>query len=201
MAGVALIGNNIIAGQTFFIETSGLPGGSLSVTGSAESASNVNFLALTAAKSDVGVGLTATATGGAMGVSRTAGTSLFLAGETTSTSAVTDKAMWEFSLPASYTAGNTVGVTVNVSVSGAGTLTAASTTMALAAYSEVNGVETALTVTGGTQQLVAAGSNLAWTIAATGLAAGSHLSIELTMVVTSSSGSNTGHVNSISFVA
>jgi hypothetical protein len=117
------------------------------------------------------------------------------------TDAKADKAMWEFDLPDTYTAGAAISVTVNASISGSGTLTAASCTMALAAYSEVNGIETALTVTGGTQQIVAAGSNLTWTVAGTGLVAGSHVALELTQLITTASGANTGAINSVGYQA
>jgi hypothetical protein len=198
---VALQAENLVAGQTITLETSALPGGALQLVGVEGSAGGGRFLPITGARSDAGATLTATATGGAMGISRTAGTSLRLVGETTSGSAVTDKAMWEFDLPDSYVAGSSVAVVVNAAISGGGTITAASCTMALAAYSEINGVEAALTVTGGTQQITAAGANINWTVAGTGLVVGSHLVFELTMLITSASGSNTGQVNSISFLA
>jgi hypothetical protein len=195
--GVALVSTNLTAGQSGIIETSALPGGALAVT----AVGPARYLRLTDAKADTGVSLTATATGGAMGVARTAGTSLTLVGEATSSNAKTDKAMWEFDLPDTYTAGAAISVTVNASISGSGTLTAASCTMALAAYSEVNGIETALTVTGGTQQIVAAGSNLTWTVAGTGLVAGSHVALELTQLITTASGANTGAINSVGYQA
>ena len=160
------------------------------------------FLSLTNAKSDLGVPLTAAAgtPTGTVGVSRTAGTSLTLVGEATSSNAKTDKALFEFNLPDSYVAGSNLALTVNASVSGSGTLTGASTTMTVNAYSEANGVETALTVSAA-EQMVAAGSNLVFTITGTGLVPGQHVAVELVMLVTSASGSNTGVINSVSYVA
>lgn len=159
-----------------------------------------NSLSLTSAKSDAGVSLTATSTGGAMGVSRTAGTSLQLAGEATSGSAKTDKAMWEFVLPQTYAAGADIPVIVNCNYTGSGTITAVSTTMTVAAYTEVNGVETALTVSAA-QQFTGTATNYTFTITGTTLVAGQRLVIELVMLVTSASGANTGFVNRVSFKA
>lgn len=158
------------------------------------------YLALTSGKADTGAGLTATATGGAMGISRTAGTSLVLVGEATSSSAKTDKAVFEFNLPDSYVAGSNIVFSVNASVTGSGTLTGASTTMTPTLYTEVNGTETALTISAA-QQIVAAGSTLAFTVTGTGLVPGSHVTLELVMLITSASGANTGQVNAVSYVA
>ncbi len=189
--------SNLTAGQAITLETSNLPGGALRFV----AVGPARYLRLTDAKADTGVPLTATAGSGVMGVSRTAGTSLQLAGEATSASAVTDKAMWEFDLPDTYTAGAAIPISVNCAISGSGTLTAASCTMALAAYSEANGVESALAVTGGAQQIVAAGGTLSWTIAGAGLVPGAHVAVELTQVITSSLGANTGEVNAVWYVA
>lgn len=198
---VGLQATNLTARQTVDLETSALPGGVLQLVGVEGATGPGRFLPITSAKSDAGVGLTATATGGAMGVSRTAGTSLRLVGEATSASAVTDKAMWEFSLPDTYVAGAVIPVNANAAIGGTGTITAASCTLALAAYSEALGVETALTVTGGTQQIVAGGGTLSWNVAGTGLVPGSHVALELTMLITTATGANTGQVNEVWFLA
>lgn len=156
-------------------------------------------LPLTNGKSDLGVPMTAAAgtPTGAVGVSRTAGTSLTLVGEATSSSAKTDKVIFEFNVPDTYIAGTLIPVTVNASVSGSGTLTAASTTMTLAAYSETDGVETALTVSAA-QQIVAAGSNLVFSVTPiAAVAPGRRIVLELTMLVTSASGANTGTINAV----
>jgi len=156
-------------------------------------------LPLTSGKSDLGVSLTAAAgtPAGAVGISRTAGTSLTLVGETTSSNAKTDKVIFEFNMPDTYIAGTPIKVTVNASVSGSGTLTGASTTMTMTAYSETDGVETALTVTAA-QQIVAAGSNLVFMVTPnSAITAGRRIVIGLTMLVTSSSGSNTGVINAV----
>lgn len=156
---------------------------------------------LTDGKSDAGVPMTAAAgtPSGTVGVSRTAGTSLTLVGEVTSSSAKTDKVVFEIRVPDTYVApiGGTFPVNINASVSGSGTLTAASTTMTLAAYSETEGVEAALTVSAA-QQIVAAGSVLTFNVTPTSaIAPGRRLLLELTMLVTSASGANTGTINSV----
>lgn len=198
---VALQATNLSAGQVVNLETSSMPGGVLALLGVEGVTGSGRQLPLTSAKADTGVALTATATGGAMGISRTAGTSLQLLGEATSSSAKTDKAMWEFDLPDTYVAGAAIPVTVNAAISGSGTITAASCTMALAVYSETNGVEAALTVTGGTQQITAGGANISWSVAGTGLTVGARVALELTMLITSASGANTGEVNQVEYFA
>src|ERR1700685_889363 len=119
----------------------------------------LRYQALTDARSDAGVALTATATSGAMGVARTAGTSLNLVGEATSSSAKTDKAMWELNTATSYVAGAVLPVTVNANYTTTGTVTAASTTITLNAYTEVNGVETAISGVTAAQQFTATATN------------------------------------------
>lgn len=158
-------------------------------------------LPLTAARSDTGAVLTATSTGGAMGISRTAGTSLGLIGETTSASAVTDKALWEISLPDTYAVGSNITVTVNCNYTGGGTVTAASCTMTVAAYTETLGTEAAIAGITAAQQIPAAAGNLVFTVPGTGLVAGQRLVMELVMLITSASGANTGHVYSVSYAA
>jgi hypothetical protein len=159
------------------------------------------YLALTNAKSDLGVTMTASAgtPSGTVGVSRTAGTSLQLVGEATSSNAKTDKALFEFNLPDSYVAGQNIAVTVGCGYTGSGTINGPSTTMTVAANSEAGGVETPLTVSAA-QQMSASG-NLVFTITGTGLVPGQHVTIEATMLVTSSSGANTGFISSVSYGA
>lgn len=205
-AGDLSIASLAVTGGTLYIAAVRQQGqGPAGVTSSfvgAAAGGATRYLSLTNAKSDLGVPLTAAAgtPTGAVGVARTAGTSLALVGEATSGSAKTNKAFFETNLPDTYIANANIPVTINASIGGTGTLTAASCTMTLTAYSEVNGVETALTVSSaGT--IVAAGSNLPFTITGTGLAPGAHIGIEATMLITSSSGANTGTINTVSFVA
>ena len=156
------------------------------------------YQALTNAKSDAGVGLTASATSGAMGVARTAGTSLDLVGEATSASAKTDKAMFELNVADSYVTGQAIPVTINANYTGSGTVTAASTTLTLNAYTEVNGVETAIAGITAAQQFNGTATNYVFSIpGAAALTPGSHITIEIVMLVTTSAGALTGQVNSV----
>lgn len=162
----------------------------------------VRYLILTSAKSDLGVPMTAapgTPTG-TVGVTRTAGSVLVLTGEATSgAQAKTDKALFELDLADTYIAGANIAVTVNCNYTGT-VVTAASTTMTVAAYTEVNGVETAIAGITAAQQIPAAAGNLVFTIPGTGLVPGSHVAVELVMLVTSASGAVTGQINSVSMV-
>jgi hypothetical protein len=163
-------------------------------------AAPIRHLLLSQALSDAGVGLTTTAGSGAMGISRTAGTSFVLVGETTSSSAVTDKVLWSITTPETYISGNNINVLINGNYSGTGTITAASTTLTVAAYSLVAGVETALTVSAA-QRLPATATVLTFVITGTNLTPLGVLLIELTMLVTSSSGANTGQINEVQIQA
>lgn len=157
------------------------------------------YLKLTDAKSDLGVPMTAAAgtPSGTVGVSRTAGTSMALVGEATSSSAKTDKALFEFNLPDTYVAGANISVTVNCAATG-GTITAASTTLTVAAYTETNGAEAALTVSAA-QQIPATAGNLVFTITGTNLTPGQHVALELVMLVTTSAGAGTGTIYSVAY--
>ena len=160
----------------------------------------LRFMSLTNAKADNGVAITGTATGGAVGVSRTAGTSLVLLGEATSASAKTDKAFFETNLPDSYVASANFPVVVGAAVLGTGTLTGASTTISVAAYTEIAGVEAALTVSAA-QSLVAAQQGYTFSVTGTGLTPGQHIGLEVVGLVTSSSGANTLELTSVALSA
>ena len=158
-------------------------------------------LKLTDAKSDLGVPMTAAAgtPAGTVGVSRTAGTSLVLVGEATSASANTDKALWELNVADSYVTGQAIPVVVNANYTGTGTVTAATTTLTLAAYTEVNGVETAIAGITAAQQFTGTATNYTFTIpGAAGLVAGQRIAIEVVMLVTTSAGAATGQINAVS---
>jgi hypothetical protein len=161
----------------------------------------VRQLKLTDAKSDLGVPMTAApgTPSGTVGVTRTAGSKLTLTGETTSgAAAVTDKALFEFDLPDSYVAGANIAVTVNCAAAGTD-ITAASTTMTAAAYTEINGVEAALGVTAA-QQIPTTPTNLTFTITGTGLTPGAHVALDLIMLVTTTTGgAATGVINSVAY--
>lgn len=194
---VSLVANNVLPGTTFGIETSSLPSGVLSLT---SASAGTHYVQLLDAKSDAGVPLTATPTSGAMGISRTAGTSLQLLGEATSASAKTDKAIFAATLPATYIAGSNFSVVVNCLATG-GTITAASTTMTVVVYYEALGVETALTVSAA-QEIPATNTALTFSVTGVaGLVAGTQIVIELTMLVTTSASAGQGTVNSVAFLA
>lgn len=166
-------------------------------------------LRLSEGKSDLGVPMTAAAgtPTGTLGISRTAGTSLVLVGEATSSSAKTDKVMFETVLPDTYIAGAAITIAADANYTTTGTVTAASTTLNMAMYAEsVAGVEAAVTVTGGAQQFTASAASYSWTVsavnaAAASLVAGMRVVFELTMLVTTSAGAATGQLNSLSFTA
>lgn len=176
-----------------------IPGGMSFVPGGSGSAIN-RFQSLTDGHSDLGVPLTAAAgtPTGTVGVSRVAGTSLFLSGEATSSSAKTDKVIFETNLASTYIASANLPVVVNCNYTGSGTVTAASTVMTVAAYLEAAGVETALTVSAA-QQFTGTATNYTFTItgASSGMVVGSHIVVELTMLVTTSAGATTGQINSV----
>lgn len=67
-----------------------------------------------------------------------------------------------------------------------------------AAYTEINGVETALPVSAA-QQFTGTAANYVFTITGTVLTPGAHISIEVTMLVTTSVGALTGQINSVSY--
>ena len=176
-----------------------LPGGLVFVPGGSGSALN-RYQSLTDGHSDLGVPLTAAAgtPSGTVGVSRTAGTSLYLAGETTSSNAKTDKVIFETNLGSTYIPAANIPVIVNANYTGSGTPTAGTTTITVTAYTEIAGVETALTVSAA-QQFTGTATNYTFTItgAASGLVVGSHIVVELAMLVTNASGGNTGQINSV----
>ena len=157
------------------------------------------FLSLTDFRFDAG---TIPATSGAsttgFNISRTAGTSYALTGVATSSSAITTKFLAETNVASTYVAGTAIPVVINANYTGSGTITAASTTLTLNAYTEVGGVETAITGITAAQQFTGTAANYTFNIPSTaGLVAGQHIAIELVMLVTTSSGANTGQLNSV----
>lgn len=148
-----------------------------------------------------GVPLAASASSSAFGFSRTAGTSFVLSAEATSSSTVTNAAAVFFNLPPTYINGSNITVTVNANYTGSGTIVAASTTIAVAMYTDVNGVETQITGVTAAQEFGSTAKNYTFTVPGTGLTAGALVALQITMVVDSSSGANTGQVNQVSYTA
>jgi hypothetical protein len=161
---------------------------------------------LVGALSDAGVPLTATPTGGAMGVSRTAGTSTVLLGEAASTATKTDKALLAIVMPTTYAGGSSVSFEASTNTTGSGTITSSSTTLNISAYLVTNGgSEIGLAVTGGAQEIPNSAANLSWTISGAStsntLQPGGILEVEFTQTVVTTSGAATGQINGAQFTA
>lgn len=164
------------------------------------SGSFTRYLSLSDARLDSGIISVATSSPSTtnFAIARTAGTSYALIGGATSASAVTTKAMWETNIASTYVAGTAIPIVVNANYTGSGTITAASTTLTVAAYTEVGGVETAITGITAAQQFTGTAANYSFSIPSTaGLIAGQHVTVEVTMLVTSSANANTGQINSV----
>lgn len=176
------------------VECSGLTFVATSLSGT-----YTRYLSLADARLDTGIiSTSATGTSTAFGIARTAGTSYDLVGAATSSSAVTTKAIWETNVASTYASGTIIPIVVNANYTGSGTLTGASTTLTVAAYTEVGGVETALTGITAAQAFTGTAANYTFNIPSTaGLVAGQHITIEVTMLVTSASGANTGQINAL----
>ena len=162
---------------------------------------------LSKGKSTLGVPMTAAAgtPSATMGISRTAGTSLVLVGEATSTSTKTDNVIFEFNLPDTYVAGAAIPVVVNANYTGSGTVTAATLTLKTE-LEALNGTETlenttaAQTFTGTAADYTFVAVTAAQAAAAA-LVAGSRVVLSITMVATTSAGAMTGQINSVRYVA
>ena len=196
---------NLSAGQTVALESSSLPGGVLMLTALANpTVPQTRYLPLTDVHTDAGLPIiTATAATTLPGIARTAGSSLYLTGVATSgAQGVTTKMLWEFNLPSTYVAGANIPVIVNCVVPTAANVTAASTTMTVAAYTETNGVEAAISVTAAQQIALTTATNLTFTITGTALTPGQHVALELVMLVTTiTGGASSGQVNSVAYQA
>jgi hypothetical protein len=163
------------------------------------SGSFTRYISLADAREDSGLPPTsATGSATAFGVARTAGASYSLVGAATSASAVTTKAMWETNVASTYQSGTAIPIVVNGNYTGSGTVTAASTTFSVAAYTEVGGVETAISGVTAAQQFTGTPANYTFNIPSTaGLVPGQHIAIEVTMLVTTSANAATGQINAI----
>ena len=213
-------GGVVPIGKEITVFTRAMSGGNLAITTVREANQNVvgvastfipgaasgvtQYLNLSDAKSDLGVPMTAAAgtPAGTVGISRTAGTSTQLVGEATSSSTKTDKALFELNLPFTYNAGTPINFVVNAQVAGTGTFTASTTIITPTLYTETTAGVEAVAVTGAalvptTQQIGATASDLVFTSAGLGLVPGQHLVLELVMAVVTTSGANTGTIDSV----
>ena len=163
------------------------------------SGSFTRYLDLSGARLDSGIiSTSATGSSTAFGIARTAGTSYALIGAATSSSGVTTKAMWEVRVASTYVAGSIIPVVLNANYTGSGTVTAGSTTLTVTAYTEVGGVETAISGITAAQQFTGTAANYTFNIpTSAGLVAGQHIVVEVTMLVTTSAGAATGQINAI----
>ncbi len=160
------------------------------------------YLPLMLGRTDTGLVMTATPGTGVFGISRTAGTSLVLTGEAANSSTVTDKVVFEFSLPDTYVAGANIAFVVNGAIAGAScSLTTASTLLTPTLYTEVNGVEAAVT-TSAAQKWAKAQADYTFTVTGTGLVPGQHVAFEIIAAVTAANSNNcTGAINSVKYGA
>lgn len=166
---------------------------------------SLRYLPLTGVKSDNGLPLlTGTAAPTLAGISRTAGSSLFLTGAPTVgvTPAITNM-IWEFNLPDTYFNGNDINIAINCVVPIATNVTAASTTMTVAAYKVSNlGVETAISVSSLQQMPLTTSATLNYNITGTGLTIGTRIVLELTAFVTTIvGGASSARINSVGYTA
>ncbi len=165
----------------------------------------VRYLPITDVHSITGLPLlTATAATTLPGIARTAGTSAYLTGVATAdTTPATTAMMWELDLPDTYVAASNIPVLINCVVPVATFVTAASTTMTVAAYSvSAAGVETALTVSAAQQIALTTASTLTFTITGTPLVRGSRIVLSLTaLVTTTAGGASSVRVNSVGYTA
>lgn len=149
-------------------------------------------------KNITGAALGAAAAAGVLGYTVTLGTAYFLVGEATSSSAKTDTGMVEIVLPQNYVDGQPIALKVNANYTGSGTVTAASCSVTAAAYLLADaGTMGASLIATAAQLITATAQDLSFVITGTSLKPGARLLLELSLLVTSASGANTGQVNSV----
>jgi hypothetical protein len=159
-------------------------------------------LRLTSAFGSTGVPLTASAPSGGFGISRTAGTSLVLSAEATSSNTKTDTVNFEFVLPDTYVAGAALPIVIDANYTGSGTVT----TTSIECKVSLMGVTGAQTVVYDSTQAGPTATATHYTfnvpVADTvNFVPGSVIQLTITMIVTTSAGALTGQINSVKFVA
>jgi hypothetical protein len=155
-----------------------------------------NQIPLSGGVTPTGVPMTATPGVGTFGVSFAGGASVALTGETTSSNSKTDTVYFDFFMPPSYVAGNNFTVTVNCQVAGAGTLTVQTVNAHVYLISNAGAASADLTSIGA-QSLGVTPTDVFFPVTGTTVSPGSHLSISVVTVVTSSAGSNNSVINSV----
>lgn len=145
-----------------------------------------------------GTGLAASAAAGKFGLSYTPGTAQFLLTEAANSNTKTDEAAIDIVLPPNYVNGQNITLTAHCNYTlGSGTV--GTHTLAAAAYSNAaDGTQGANLIATAAQTVPAADGAVTFTITGTGLAAGSHLTLTLTLVIQDTGASNiTAQVNSL----
>lgn len=153
------------------------------------------------AKNIDGSSLAAAASSGKFGSAITLGTSIAVVSEAANNSSVTDSLLLDLLVPAGHSDASALALNVDASiVIGSGVLSVQTLTAHVYGVN-VDGTMTADLITAGNaQNIVNAGSVLAWSIpAGSGLAPGQRVIVELTMALTeTSTHAVTGHINSVS---
>lgn len=199
---------NVEIGQPYYNVTTGtwqVWNGSAWETGSAggvvqSQGSNGLFetkLNLMAARNSDGSTIAASAAAGKFGLAITLGTSFALASESANNNTKTDVALWEYVLPPTYKSDQDITVTVNASITGAGTLS--TKTAQIKAYKTASdGTQGADIGPGSASAMTAAGADVAFTVTGTGLVAGDKLVFSLTTILTESASSGmVANINSV----
>lgn len=147
-------------------------------------------LPLILARTDTGLTLTASSVANTFSISNTTGTSLALTSENANNGTKTDKAMWEWTVPQFYKAGDNLTVTVNgLFTVGGGTATVK--TIAAAAYLLADaGTSGATLIATAAQTLTATAADYAFVVTGTTLTPGARVLIEIVVVLTETASSN-----------
>lgn len=155
-------------------------------------------LPVTSFKNVDGTTLAVSASSGKFGLTLTPGTATYLITEAANSNTKTDDATIEVVLPASYIAGTNITVTANTNYTlGAGTV--GTHTLAAAAYlTAAAGTQGTTLIATTAQSVPATAGNVTFTITGASLVPGSRLTLDFTLVIQDTGGSNvTARVNSV----
>lgn len=141
--------------------------------------------------------LSATASAGKFGFGVTLGTNFNMVSEAALSNSKTDDAFFEYVLPSTYTKGQNITVTANVSTSGAGTLSV-KTAQIKAFRIGTDGTSSADIGPGAATVITQAGADIAFAVTGTTLNPGDKVLLQLETVLTETAGTSTyAKVNSI----